>query len=328
MVRSAFAPVLLPLAALIASLVRWWLQGSGNVYTALDKRFFVPDPDLGWKISVYHPIWIGLEVCAVIAGIAVGLGLGGVVINKLERKRGKRMRVLRALSWVVAALPLIVPIAAFSSGMGPVGGRDTLPARVAVALDTGIGGALDAPAGRYDVVVHPGTSITARMSAGGETFDARFARDIEGSWLGDPRDLTKPTASDVRVATAVVDTGIGERSKSARESYLQASKYPQVTFTLGEIVAARPDVPGVIAFRARGTVGLIGKVHPIEITGTLSRPDTAALARLGLTGEHLIVQADFSLLIRDTALAPDASDFDGDRIPIHVSLVLRHTKGE
>jgi len=32
-------------------------------------------------------------------------------------------------------------------------------------------------------------------------------------------------------------------------------------------------------------------------------------------------------VIKETALANDAGDFDGDRFPIHVSLVMRHTSG-
>ena len=54
-----------------------------------------------------------------------------------------------------------------------------------------------------------------------------------------------------------------------------------------------------------------------------NRRDAAALARLALSGDILLVQADFTLKIADTALAPSASDFDGDSIPIHISLVLR-----
>lgn len=328
--RSAFAPVLLPLAALIASLVRWWLQGSGNLYTALDKRFFIPDPDLGWRVASQHPIWLGLEVCAIIAAIAVGLAVGGYVIGRLEARGGRRLSVLRVATWIVAALPLAVPIAAFASGPGVAGGRDTLPPRATGVVETGIAGALDAPAGRYDVVAHEGTAITARMSAGGETFEARFASGVEGSWVGDPRDLTRPMTADLRVATASIDTGISGRTTSARDSYLRATEFPHVTFTLGTLVAARSESPATIAFRARGTVGLLGKTHAVEITGTLAKPDAAALARLGLSGAelgaHLIVQADFSLAISETALAPDAGDFDTDELPIHVSLVVRHTR--
>jgi len=82
-----------------------------------------------------------------------------------------------------------------------------------------------------------------------------------------------------------------------------------------------------VAFRAHGTLGLIGKSHSIEVTGTLKKPDAAALTRLGLSGEILLVQADFEIAIKETALAGDAGDFDSDRIPIHVSLVMRHTSG-
>ena len=45
-------------------------------------------------------------------------------------------------------------------------------------------------------------------------------------------------------------------------------------------------------------------------------------------GGVLLVQAAFSVVIKETVLASDASDFDGDRIPIQVSLVMRHTSGE
>ena len=50
-VRSAFAPAVIALVALIASLARWLLQGSRNFYTAFEKQFYVPDPDAGWAIS-------------------------------------------------------------------------------------------------------------------------------------------------------------------------------------------------------------------------------------------------------------------------------------
>lgn len=330
-VRSAFAPVVLPLAALIASLVRWLTQGSGNVYTALDKRFYVPDPDLGWRVSDQHPIWLGLEVCAIIAAIAGGLAVGGWIIRRREAKLGQRATLLRTAAWIVAAVPLVVPLAAFSSGSAPAGARDILPTATATSGPAveGIAGSLELPAGRYEVVAHAGTSITAKPSAGGEEFDARFTKDVRGSWQGNPRDLRAPMHAEISVDAAAVDTGISQRSASARNDYLQVSKHPRITFTLDQLVAARPESAGQIAFRARGTLDLIGKTHAVDITGTLKQPDAAALARLGLpaTSAFLLATADFSIIIRETALAPDAGDFDGDRIPVHVSLVLRHTGG-
>ncbi len=326
--------MVLPLAALIASLVRWVLQGSGNLYTATHKRFLIEDRDLGWRESTQHPVWLGLEVCAVIAAIAVGLAIAGWVIRRRETKRGQRSTILRAGTWLVAAVPLVVPIAAFSSGAGPQGGRDTRPAATSGAapatsgsVTDGIKAALPAAAGRYAVISHDGTSITAQLSAGGEKFDAQFKDDIQGSLQGDPRDLAKPLTAEASVAAASVDTGISERSKHAREGYLHADKFPRITFKLEQILTARQDSPDQITFHARGTVGLIGKTHAVDVVGTLRKPDAAALARLAVTGEILLVQADLSIVIKETALAPDAGDFDGDRIPIHVSLVLRHTNG-
>ncbi len=325
--RSPWLPVVLPLAALLASLARWSVQGSRNLYTALDKRFYVADPDLGWRVSSQHPIWLGLEVCAIIAAIAIGLTIGGWIIRRRETRRGERATVLRVASWILAMIPVAVPIAAFASGTGPVGGRDTLPAAAAVAIQRGVTGALSLPAGRYEVVSHEGSSITAHLSAGREAFDARFPTALTGSWEGDPHDLTRPMSAQVSVATASVDTGITERSKHAREEYLLADKFPRIQFTLGEVIAARQDGPDQVAFRAHGTVGLVGKTHEVEVTGTLKKPDPSALSRLGVAGEVMLVQGDFSLVIKETALAPDAGDFDGDRIPIHVSLVLRRTGG-
>ena len=317
---SSFAPTVLPAVALVSSFVRWYTQGSYNLYTAFEKRFYVPDPDLGWRISKQHPIWLGLDVCAVIAALVVAVAIGGVVV-----RRRIRAPVLRAITWIVAALPMTVPALAFASGPGPLHGRETLPPRAAVLVEDGIEGSIDAPAGRYVVVAHDGTSITAHLSAGGEAFDARFAGDLDGSWQGDPRDLAGPMRAELSVAAASVDTGVGERSKHAREGYLHADQFPRITVTMNRLAAVRADAPDALAFRAPGTVQLVGKTHAVAIDGIFRKLDGAALARLGLTGDVLLVQADFALVIRETALATHAGDFDGDRIPIHVSLVLRHT---
>lgn len=311
-----FTPAAVAAVALVASVIRWFVQGSGNLYTALAKRFYVPDPDLGWRVSTQHPLWLGLEVCAVLLVIVVALVVGGVWI----RRRG-----LRIAMWAIAVVTLAVPVAAFASGPGPLHGRDTLPPSAAVLVEDGIEGALDAPAGRYTVVPHAGTSITAKLSAGGEAFDARFEHDITGSWQGDPHDLGAAMHAEISVAAAAVDTGIGERTKHAREGYLRAEQFPQITVTIDRAVAVRATRAGEVVFRAPATVHLMGKTHAALVTGSLVKPDAAALARLGLAGDVLLVQADLALAIHETALAPDAGDFDGDRLPIHVSLILRRT---
>jgi polyisoprenoid-binding protein YceI len=324
-VRSPYAPLALPLAALIGALVRWQMQGSRNVFTAIDKRFYIPDPDFGWRVASQRPIWIGLELCAVIAAIAIGLGALGWIIRRREA-RGQRATILRAASWVVAGLPLAVPIAAFASGSTPANAVDTLPDSTIRGIEAGIVGTIDAPAGRYEIVEHTGTSLTAQVSASKETFDARLAGGLRGAWQGDPRDLTAAMTAEISVDAASIDTGIELRSKHALE-YLQVARHPRITVTLDKVIAASQTGPNTVAFRASGTLGLIGKSHAIEVTGTLKKPDAAALTRLALSGEILLVQADFAVVIKETALASDAGDFDGDRIPVHVSLVMRRTNG-
>ena len=329
-VRSAFAPVAVALVAVIASLVRWMMQGSQNLYTSLSKSFYVPDPDVGWALSDRHPLWLGLEIIAVLTAVIAGLVVGGWIIRRRERKTGARSTILRVLAWAAAVVPLLVPAAAFQSGFGPEGARDVLPRREAAVIDTAaqpapITGSLALPAGRYEVVPHKLTALSAQLDAGGDQFEARFAEGVAGQWQGDPKDLTGPMTAEVSADAAQVDTGVAGRSKHAREGYLYADKFPRIGWKLDRLVAARPDGPDRVAFRAVGTVSLMGKSHSVETVGSLKKADAAALARLELKGDVLIAEADFALVIKETALASDASTFKGDRFPVHVSLVLRHT---
>lgn len=321
--RSPFAPFFVIALALVASGIRWRLQASSNVYTALSKRFYVPDPDLGWRVSSQHPIWIGLDACAALFAAGVGVVAIGLLIRRRERAPQVHARVLRALTWVVAASSAVVPAAAFASGPGPLHARDTLPPNAAVIVEDGIRGALDSPAGVYNVVRHEGTAVTATLSAGGETFDARFD-DVTGSWTGDPRDLSKEMHGDVSVAAASVDTGLRERTKHAREGYLHADQFPRISLIIDRVLAVRANRRDEVAFRAPATLFLMGNSHAVQVTGTLTRLDASAGGRLDVAGDALLVNADFRLPIQETALASKAHDFAaGEQIPVHVSLLLR-----
>ncbi len=326
--RSPIWASLAALVALAAAGVRWLLQGSGNVYTATTKRFYVPDPDLGWRVADGGPVWIGLEAIAAIAAVAVGVAFVGWLLGRWERKRGRRLTPLRVGLWIAAALPLALPLWAFSSGFGPDQGKEQLPVgATAAAPTTGIEGALELPAGRYEVVPHAGTSITARVSAGKETFDARFGKGITGTWTADPADLTKPTTAELELDPTTVDTGIALRSQHAREEYLQAGKYPRIKLRIARLIAARQDGPALIAFRAEGAIDFLGETLTVEITGNLRAADAGARQRLGFAAGDAIalVDADLALTVSGTRLRSDADSFDSDRIPIHVSLVLRRT---
>jgi polyisoprenoid-binding protein YceI len=322
--RPPYAAAILPLAALIAGGVRWVLQGSGNVYTAVDKRFYLPDPDLGWRVAD-GPLWLGLEVLAVIGGVLVASLIGAWIIGRRETRTQRSWSLARTGLWIAAALPLIVPAYAFATGNRPAGARDDLPAGATAAAPTaGIEGALDVPAGIYQPLAHDGTAITAHLAAGGEAFDARFT-GIDGSLELDPRNLSAPIKAAFTARVETVDTGIALRSQHAREDYLKAATFPTVGVRIDKVLATRADGADVIAFRAQGTALLVGKEHPAEITGTVRALDAAGRKRLGITADAaLIASADLALSIKDTALAPDAKDFDGDRLPIHASLVLVH----
>lgn len=325
-VRSPFLAVVPPAVALVAGLIRWALQGSGNVYTATSHRAYVPDPDLGWRLVEDGPPWLGLEILGVILGVTCGVVAGAWLIRRLEKSGGAR-RVLRSLLWVVAVVPLAVPAWAFAGGFGPDGARDALPQGGSDG-PTGaeITGGLDAPAGRWEVFPHTGSAITARVTAGGESFDARFARGITGHWTGDPRDLRAPMSAAIEVPTASIDTGIALRTADARDEFLQASRFPSLSFRLDRLAAAEPRDGGRLVFRAEGTVGLIGGEQIVAVTGSLRVLDDAARARLGLPAgaPAMLAEADLRIRISQSALAADAGDFDGDEIPVHVSLVLLH----
>jgi polyisoprenoid-binding protein YceI len=319
--RSPFLHVAPPTAALALGALRWSMQGSGNRYTATSKRFYVPDLDLGWRIADTSRLWLGLEVLAILAAVALGFVAVALFVRWRERKTGAPMRRLRVLGWILAALPLAIPLYAFATGGRPDGAVDALPKGVAAAPDHGVDGKLAAPAGTYTIAPVDGSAISAHLEAGGESFDARFAGDLHGTLAIDPRDLAQPMRAQVSAVAASVDTGIALRSAHARDEYLHVDKFPAIGFDLVRLIAAKQDGPAQLAFKADGVVHLMGKDHPVTVDGTLRAVDDAAAARLGVKPPALIATADFVLHIKDTALAADAGDFDRDEVPVHVSLI-------
>ncbi len=325
--RSPFAPLLLPLIALVAGVIRWVVQGTGNVYTSLSQRFFVPDPVFDWKESSQRPLWLGLEAIAIIAGFTIAVLIAALWIRRRLRQ-GKNdgfTGLLRIASWLAAVLPLVIPIAAFASGPGPERGRLTLPPDANAAAPTaGIEGSLELPAGRYEVLPQPdGTWVSARIKAGGDEFDARFAGDPKGFWQADPKDFTKPMTAEVNLAAASVETGVDLRSEHARHDYLATEKFPRIAFTLKKLVASRQDGPQKISFRGVGEIELVGGKTEVEVTGSILALTADKKAALGL-GDKVVAQvkAQLTLPLAKTALEP--SDYDSAEFPIQVSLVLVH----
>jgi len=321
--------LLAPLAAASAlSVARWFAQGSGNVYTDLSKEFYVPDPDLGWRRLDDGPVWLGLDFVAMTVAGLVGLAVVGVLLARRERARGVRYSFLRNAMLAAAVLPILVPIAAFATGGRPDGGLDQLPddvAAVDLADVDAVAGALDnLPAGTYAVAAHDDSAITAKLSAGGEDFDARFASGIRGSWRGDPGDFSQPMSAAVTVDVSGIDTGVPARSKHAREGYLKADEHPTLSVELGKLTAAQQADPDSVAFAATGTLEIMGARLPVEVSGKVKALSPQAIERLGLEGPSMLLDASFELELKSTPLAPDAGDFDRAAIPIAVTLLLTH----
>lgn len=317
-------------AALAAALGRWFVQSTGNVYTAASKRFYVPDPDFGWRMHADGPLWLGLDAIGALAALTVALGLGAWLLRRRERARGTSWRGARVGLCALGIAPLALPIWAFASGVAPDGGREQPPASELGPRPDGIGGALAGmPAGRYVLVPGADSAVTARVTAGGEAFETRFIGNLDASLSFDPGDLRAPVEAAVRVDAASVDTGVTMRSKHAREEYLYADEHPEIRLAISEILAARQgDDARAIAFWASGTLDLMGARLTVPVTGTIRALDEAARARLGISGPALLVAADMAIDIEKTPLGKDAGDFDEDRIPIHASLVLGQTSDD
>lgn len=323
MLRSPFAPLTLALAALVGGVVKWVVQGSSNVYSSLHQRLYVPDVDFGWRESSQHPVWLGLDALAALTGVVVAAAVAALWIKRREIANKARATILRTMAWVAAAGSCVVPIGAFYSGAAPPGARIALPFGATAAAPTeGIEGALALPPGRYHVVAHRGTAVTARINAGGDEFDARFQGDPQGEWTATPSDFTQPMTATASVAAASVDTGVDLRSEHARGEYLFVNEHPRIEFSLRRLVAARQDGPALVAFRALGQLQLVGKTTDVEVTGTIEALDDAKRARFQLAAPAAVVQATFVLPIADSGLV--AGDYDAKEIPVKVSLVLVH----
>lgn len=332
--RGPYWIALLPLASAALSLVRWLVQGSGNLYTAQAKRFFVPHPDLGWQAEQTTRVWLGLDAIGILGISTAGVLLAAYLIVRRERQRTRLQPVARTALMLGALTSFVIPVYAFMSGGRPPGARDELPVRIPLAqLPDGVDGGLPVPAGTYYVNAKH-SSLVAKIIAGKEEFDAIFASGVEGALQGD---LSKPAGAEgaaplagkFSVPVGAIDTGISLRSEHARE-YLHAAEFPTISFTLGAITAARIEAPQSLQIRANGTLSLMGKDVPVVFTGVIKRLDEVAKARLGLanaagkpTPAALMIEGGFTLKISQTGLAAKQSSFDRDDLPVAVTLVLQ-----
>lgn len=318
--------------ALIAGLVRWLAQGSGNTFTAMSRRYYVPDSLLGWRVVHDGPVWLGLDVLAILFGVLVAVAIAAWWLRGYEKKRGERWSRGRGGLWLVAIAPLAVPLWAWTTGFGPGDARDRLPVadgeKVAVAPSGTTGRLEGAPSGRYRVVENVGSAVTAQLSASGEAFDTRFTGNIGGHLSLDTGDLSRPVTLEVSVDAASVDTGVAMRSKHATE-YLKVEEFPELSFKLIQLLASQQgESDAEIQFWGRGVIEMMGQPIEVTVIGTAQMLDAAGLTQLQVSGPALLIKGDFAIDLRETGLAEDIGDFDTPDVPINVSLVLVHTTEE
>lgn len=327
--RSPYWALIPPVLALAASVARWLMQGSNNLYTTPGKRFYLPDPDLGWRIAPESPAWLGLDAIAALAGFTAALGAVAWFVRQREQTQGRTWSGGRRGLWALSVVTLLVPIWAFTGGTRPEGAREELPAGVIGPSPGGFEGSLaGAPAGTYEVVPDSQSSITARIKAGGEEFDATLTGNLAGTVIFDPRDLEAPVSARVRVDAASVDTGLKMRSEhAASEDYLDAPKHPEISLEIVRLTSTRQGAStSEIVFWADGALTLMGKRMEVPVQGTVRALDEAGRQRIGSTKPAIVVTAELTLVLADSPLSPQ--DFNRDRIPIRAVLIMVQTSSK
>ncbi len=297
--------------ALLGSLlafVRWFQQGSGNIYSRLHDRYYQPNESGQWDFVSDGAPWLGLDAVGGLFALTVGIVVAGWIA-----KNRNRNGLGRAL-WIPSVAALLLPIWVFSQGLRPADAVDSPPEISTSSKLAGLVGHLKAPPGKYKIVSNVGGELVATLKAGGETFDARFADEITGYWNGDLSDFSKPMSAEFEISSSSVDTGVGLRNKHAREK-LKSEKYPRITFKLERLVASKQIDKNTVEFAASGAISLMGISKTTELTGTV------ALAIPGKEQPTLWVNAKLEYSLESTPLA-EGDTFNEQVVPIRVRLPL------
>lgn len=302
--------------------LRWFLQGADTIYTDTARAFWVPGPRAVWVETTDRWVWLGLEglgaVLAIVVGTASMLWLAGRVKGPALKKTATALSRVGA---VVAMAAPVFPAWAFVGGFPPAGAERLLPlaaAPVPPSPSAGPAVAFDLPAGPWTVANSTTNLLAARVSAGGETFDAKFGPltgtvDLAAELTASKAGFTVPSTS--------VDTGVELRNSHA-QGYLKADQHATIGLTLGKLdtVSAGAD-SATRQFTATGELSFMGKTLNVPVTGTLSQLDTKDRSELGVDApQALLVNASFVLPVKSTALDP--ANFDTDQIALTARLVL------
>lgn len=300
-------------------------QGDVVMWTDIARGFWVPDPTLGWIETRERWVWLGLEGLGVAAGVVIGASALAWLARRwgAGQGHGRLAATLGTLALVgagVSAAAPVLPVWAFVSGLPPAGAERLLPSAPPPAAAPAVVKAeepLPVPAGRWVVASSTHNLLVARVTAGGETFDARFA-PVSGEVTLEPAALARSRAR-LEVPAGSIDTGIDLRNGHAR-GYLGAEQHPTIALSIEGLDAVEGG-GAARTFNARGMLGIMGRRLEVPVTGTLTALDETASAALGVTGgPALLVSAGFSVAV--TAVGLDRDNFDADAITLTGRFVL------
>ncbi len=306
--RNALLAVGLPAVACSLALIRWKLQGQENIFSDVDKSFYIPDPDLLWRYVDTSVFWVGLDLIILFALLGLGTLGAALLLRFLEKKRKFEVRWAHRLLWSLAAVPLVIPCWAFLSGFGPSNARLTLPQQGTTIVAAEIKGSLPSlPPGEYAVqTAH--SSLIAKLHAGGDIFDARFT-GINGAWRLDPQDFTQFNAAEINVRTDTIDTGIALRSKHSRE-FLKTQTYEKISFRLTQLTGIQQKTEHDVFISATGQLSIMGEEQEVVATGTLKALDAKGIQRLSLRGPSFLLFTTFEVDLNKTPLRSEKESFD------------------
>jgi len=183
-VGSPFAPVVLTIAALIAALVRWQIQGSHNLYHAFTKRFYVSRSGSGLAdqpeasaVDAAGAVWVvarSRRRSRSPAGSSGGAGRLGHRASRCAVPHGWSARC----RWRCDL--------AFASGVGPPNAVDTLPLDIQGIEPASSGSST--PRRRYGSWPTPGSRSPAPVIGPRDSTPVSWCRAASAAAAGDPHD--------------------------------------------------------------------------------------------------------------------------------------------
>jgi len=318
-----------PFAAVLG-LIRWATQGTSTIYTDPARAFYVADQDLGWAQTEESWFLLGLDAVGLLVMVAVGTWLAVWLFKRANASTTspwwkKPVQVGMVLGLGASAVAPALAIAAMASGLPPEGARMFLPevtASTAEPAKAAPAKLFQAPKGTYTVFDHPSNTLTAKIKAGGEEFEARFG-PLSGTTSFDPSSPAKGTfKTRISVPTKSIDTGVPLRNDHSATD-LKADKHPEIVMSLDGLESITATAGGKASFKATGTVSVMGITLKLPVTGEIGQLDEGARKRLSVKASNaFLVTGSVSVTIADTPL--DQQSFDKPTIPITARFILVH----